>query len=185
MATIRRRQMLIGLAATAALATFSVPSALADEPDDSERRRADQEVRHYVFQQAAHGHAAVEIGQLALQRSQNEAVRQFAQRVVDERIPMTLALYDKAASSKLEAPEALQPEDAGMLTTLSGLSGPAFDQAYVQYMVLQLRSDIRLIERGTSAWRGGWYTHAKTVEPILKSELQQAEALALALGVAV
>jgi predicted outer membrane protein len=177
--------MLLGLAASVVLAALSIAPVLADEPTESELRRANQEVRTYVSQMAGHGHAAVEAAQLALQRSQDPAVRQLAQQVLDERIPTTLALADKAANSNVHAPQALLAEDQAALTRLGTLSGGAFDRAYVEYMVLQLRSDERIIQRANGAWRGGWSTNAKNMEPLITAERRQAENLAAALGVTV
>ncbi len=176
-------RMLSSLACAGLLACVAVGVVFADdEVSPRDKRLAEQDVRSFVTYEAAHGHLAVVAGQLAAERASSDAVRQFAQQVVNDRIPLTLRLYDKAASSNLEAPQALLDEDQAALSSLEALSGTAFDRAYLELMVDRLSTDIHLADRANPAWRGGWETFAKTIAPTLDQELRQAMALQAALG---
>jgi len=187
MYVIRRRQMLAGMAASGMLVAMrAIPVLADDELREHARRRARQAINAFVTVLAGHGHAAVAAGQLAPERAASDAVRAYAQQVVQERAPMTEALYQRADASNVDAPRALLADDAAAIEMLRGLSGGAFDAAFVEFMVLRLRSDGRATERVTStAKTEGWHTYANDLKPVLTGELRQGEALAAALGVVV
>jgi putative membrane protein len=185
MKSVKSGTGMVALIAALLLAMLPAGAALAGDEDEispSVKRVADQQVRQLVYYGAAHGHLAVVLGQLAAQRAHSPAVREFGQQVATERADLTNRIYSKAASSNMEAPEALLAGDAQTVATLSTLSGPAFDRAYLEVMILQLESDIRRAEKANRAWNGGWETFAESMLPTLKGELLRAQSLLASLG---
>jgi putative membrane protein len=115
-----------GLAAALALAALASPSFAADQPTDPQ-------IAHIAY---TAGDIDVKTGQLALEKSQNKAVRAFASDMVRDHT----AVNDKALAlvKKLNVtPEdngtskALTEQAAQKHAELSKLSGAAFDKAYV------------------------------------------------------
>ena len=115
------------LAAAFALAALTSPTFAADQPSDPQ-------IAHIAY---TAGDIDVKAGQLALEKSQNKAVRAFANDMVRDHT----AVNDKALAlvKKLNVtPEdngtskALAEQAAQKHAELSKLSGAAFDKAYVE-----------------------------------------------------
>ena len=115
------------LAAAFALAALTSPTFAADQPSDPQ-------IAHIAY---TAGDIDVKAGQLALEKSQNKAVRAFANDMVRDHT----AVNDKALElvKKLNVtPEdngtskALAEQAAQKHAELSKLSGAAFDKAYVE-----------------------------------------------------
>ena len=82
----------------------------------------------------------IQEGQIALQRSTNESVRQFAQRMITDHQFLNDQLSRVMAGQQIGAPAiplSQQVQDGSRNTqqVLHGLSGPAFDQAYMDRQV--------------------------------------------------
>lgn len=79
--------------------------------------------------------------QSALAQSSDGTVRGFAQRMLSDHQAMDLQLADSAAKAGLPAPvKAIGADQAQLLNGLGGLTGAAFDQAYLQQQALAHRS---------------------------------------------
>jgi len=114
-------------AAALALAALTSPTFAADQPSDAQ-------IAHIAYTAGA---IDVKAGQLALEKSQNKAVRAFASDMVRDHNAVNekaLALVKKLnvtpednGTSKALSDQAAQKHDE-----LSKLSGAAFDKAYVE-----------------------------------------------------
>jgi putative membrane protein len=84
--------------------------------------------------------AEIDPSQLAIQKAQNAQVKQFAQRMVKDHGMLEDSLHALAqAQSITPAPspvaDQIRTQEATDMQQLQGLSGAAFDSAYVQMMV--------------------------------------------------
>ena len=73
--------------------------------------------------------------QSALARSQNQSVRDFAQKLINDHTYAQSALQPVASIHHIELPTTLNDRHRAMLDRLNQLTGPAFDRAYVSDMV--------------------------------------------------
>ena len=79
----------------------------------------------------------IEASKLAMQKSQNKDVNDLAGQMVVEHTEMSNKLKDmiKASNLKLAVPAMLDEAHMKELTTLRGLSGAAFDRAFIEGQV--------------------------------------------------
>ena len=73
----------------------------------------------------------IQTSQLALKRSQNPQVKQFAQEMIQQHTQSSNKLKPLAANKGVSLPKSLGAENQALLTKLMKLSGAQFDQAYM------------------------------------------------------
>ena len=88
------------------------------------------------------GMAEVQLGQLTLQKSSNDQVKQFAQRMIDDHTKMGDQMKPIAQQVGVEVPNHVSKKDQAVMAKLQGLSGTAYDQAYVKDMVKDHKEDL-------------------------------------------
>ena len=88
----------------------------------------------FASQAAIIGKAEIELGQMALENTQDQNVRAYAQRMVKDHSAADKKLQAIAAKENLQLPQALDKEHESLKTKLQGLKGEDFDRAYVQAM---------------------------------------------------
>jgi predicted outer membrane protein len=79
--------------------------------------------------------AEIQICEMAIEKSQNPDVKQFAQSMIDEHGGMGQELEKLAASKKLEVPRSIRAEQEMTVDELSALSGRDFEQRWIQYNI--------------------------------------------------
>jgi putative membrane protein len=87
--------------------------------------------------------AEIQLGQLALQKSSNPQVKQFAQRMIDDHGKMNDSLKPVAQQLGVSAPNKVDKKAQNTINKLSALSGPQFDQAYAADMVNDHKHDLQ------------------------------------------
>jgi putative membrane protein len=175
------------LAATAAAATLALaqgsgaqglvaahqaqPTAKAASGPES----ADVE---FIRKAAEAGAREVEAGKLATEKAANAEVRGFAKQMVDDHTKSNaelLALVSPLAPAPAQTPAAE--------STLSGVSGSAFDRAYMAKMVLDHQAAVELFEAeardGKDDALRKW---AAQLLPTIRGHLDKARALQKKLG---
>jgi putative membrane protein len=127
------------------------------------------------------GMAEVELGKLALQKTQRDDVKKFAQQMVDDHSKAGAELKAIAMRKNITMPMDLDAEHKALRDRLSKLSGAAFDQAYMQAMadghrkvVAQFRNET---QSGSDAEVKAWA--AKTL-PTVETHLKHAESVSRA-----
>lgn len=132
----------------------------------------------FWMEAAQGGMAEVALGNLALQKSQNEQVRQFAQTVVDDHMKANDELKTLAASKNVTLPTDVNAKQKSTMNKLSGMSGADFDKEFIKMMVKDHEAMVRLFERqadrGTDADAKAFA--AKTL-PTLRSHLEMARTM--------
>lgn len=85
-----------------------------------------------MLQQLAQGNMAeVEAGKIALQKSQNAEVKAFAQQMIDDHTKGLQEVQTVAQSKGVTLPSEPDAKHKAMAAKLNGLSGDAFDRAYL------------------------------------------------------
>lgn len=87
------------------------------------------------------GMAEVQMGQLALQKSSNPDVKQFAQKMVDDHTKLGDAMKQVAQQMSVKPPDSLSGKDKSTVAKLTALSGNEFDKAYIKDMVKDHKQD--------------------------------------------
>jgi putative membrane protein len=85
--------------------------------------------------------AEIQMGQLALQKSSDDQVKQFAQRMVDDHGKMQEQLKPVAQQMGVKVPDGPSKGQMKKMDKMKSLSGDAFDQAYIKDMVKDHKSD--------------------------------------------
>jgi predicted outer membrane protein len=77
----------------------------------------------------------IQLGQLALQKTTNAQVRQFAQRMIDNHTQMNSRVTAVAQQENVTLPSTLSAAQQAILTSVSDFSGADFDKAYMDHNV--------------------------------------------------
>jgi putative membrane protein len=88
------------------------------------------------------GLAEVQLGQLTLQKSNNDQVKQFAQRMIDDHTKLNEDMKPVAHQLGVDVPDQVSKKDRNVMNKLQGLSGAAYDQAYIKDMVKDHKGDL-------------------------------------------
>jgi putative membrane protein len=88
------------------------------------------------------GYAQVQLGELASRKASNPDVKAFAQKMVDDHTMLNNKLMPFDQQMGVKAPTSLDKKDQALYKALSGLSGDAFDKAYMKAMVEDHKKDL-------------------------------------------
>jgi putative membrane protein len=123
--------------------------------------------------------AEVQLGQLTLQKSQNEQVKQFAQRMIDDHTKLNEQMKPVAQQIGVDAPSQVSKKDKAIMTKLQGLSGTAYDQAYLKDMVKDHKQDLNEFQMESSAGQDQIVKDAANQgSKVIATHLQMAQQLA-------
>jgi putative membrane protein len=88
------------------------------------------------------GMAEVQLGQLTLQKSSNDQVKQFAQHMIDDHTKLGEQMKPVAQQVGVSEPNGVSKKDKATMAKLEALSGPAYDEAYIRDMVKDHKQDL-------------------------------------------
>jgi putative membrane protein len=88
------------------------------------------------------GMAEVQLGQLTLQKSNNDQVKQFAQRMIDDHTKLGEQMKPVAQQLGVSGPNGISKKDKATMAKLQALSGPAYDEAYIKDMIKDHKQDL-------------------------------------------
>jgi len=127
--------------------------------------------------------AEISLSQMALERSQNESVKQFAQMMVTDHTAAGTELQTLATSKNITLPTAMDQKHQSAMTKLGGESGSAFDRDYMKQMVNDHEKTLSLLQKqadkGTDA---DLKAFAAKMVPIVQGHLTAARNLSGTLG---
>ena len=98
--------------------------------------------RIFVRKAMQGGMAEIQLGQLTLQKSNNDQVKQFAQHMIDDHTKLNDQMKPVAQQLGVDVPNQISKKDQKLMAKLQALSGPAYDQAYIQDMVKDHKADL-------------------------------------------
>ncbi len=96
--------------------------------------------RQFINNAAMRGMRQLDAAKLALDKSSNPSVKEYAQKVLEEQGKATGMLKRMAGKESITFPATLDPREQADVDRLSKLSGAEFDRAYI-------RDEIRIHER--------------------------------------
>jgi len=124
------------------------------------------------------GMAEVMLGNLALQKSANDEIKQFAQKIVDDHTAAGNELKDLAATKSATLPTEPNAKQKATYDKLNGLSGEEFDKEFVKVMVKDHEKAVGLFQKqadkGVDAEVKAFA--AKTL-PVLQGHLEMAKSM--------
>lgn len=131
----------------------------------------------FVKKAAQDGMTEVEVGKVALAKSQDPSVRSFAQRMVNDHGKANAELSLIAQAKGIDVPKELDAEHQSMVDALSAKSGSEFDRQYSQHMNMDHHKAIELFEGASRSSDADLARFAKKTLPTLKQHKQLAEKL--------
>lgn len=154
--------------------------AAAQPNEDAQKKGAD----HQFAIKAAQGNMAeIELGKLALKKSTNEEVKQFAQTIIGDHTSAQTELKSLASRQGINLPGGIDQMSKSTVTQLDKLTGAAFDRAFIEDMVKDHDQAVNDFETeassGSDAALKDWAS--KTV-PTLKEHQRMAKEIAAKLG---
>jgi putative membrane protein len=100
----------------------------------------------FVKAAAQDGMTEVELGKLAMAKSNNAVVKRFAQKMVQDHGAADAELSGIATGKGLEVPAGLDAKHQGMVTKLAAKSGTAFDADYARHMAMDHTQAVALFQ---------------------------------------
>jgi len=123
--------------------------------------------------------AEVQLGQLALEKSQSDDVKQFGQKMVDIRKQLDNQLMPLAKQLSVSQPKGPAKKDKELIAKLGTLSGPQFDEEYIRAVVVGHRKDVKNFKsEAQSAQDPNVQQAAKQDAPVIEQHLQAIEQIA-------
>ena len=134
--------------------------------------------RAFIEKAAVGGKAEVELGQLALQKAQNDQVKQFAQRMVTDHSQANSELVSMGDKMSLTLPTELDKEHQDIKDKLSKLNGAKFDKEYMNAMVDDHQKDVNEFQKESSnAINSDVKAFASKTLPTLQQHLDLAKSI--------
>jgi putative membrane protein len=100
----------------------------------------------YVERMAEGGLMEVKLGELAQQKAANQAVKDFAARMVKDHTQANDELKALVSAKGVQLPAELGKDAKAHFDKLSKTSGAAFDKAYMQHMLVDHRKDTAMLK---------------------------------------
>jgi putative membrane protein len=160
--------------------TSSTPSAKADAGTKEKLSHADKE---FIEDAAKGGMFEVQSGKLAEQKAKDEAVKSFAQRIVQDHTKANDELQQIAQAKGVKMPDKEKWMQRHEMSKLQKLTGADFDREYAQHSVKDHEKDIKDFEKAASKVKDpdlkAW---AEKQLPVLREHLAMAQKLPEANG---
>jgi len=174
--------LVVTLAAFAAFVILAPPSSARHRVGAASKVTA---ATKFMKGAAQGGMAEVQLGKLAAQKADSADVKEFGQRMVDDHSKAGDELKQLASDKGVTLPTEIPSKEQKLMNRLQGLSGPAFDKAYMEAMVKDHEHDVNAFrnasQKGPDADVKAWA--AKTL-PTLQDHLQMARQTAEKVGAA-
>jgi putative membrane protein len=118
------------------------------------------------------------LGRVALEKSANRDVRNYAQMLIDDHTKALRELVDLMEKKGIRQPSGLPEVKHEALSLLNGLSGPSFDRKFVDVMVDDHEKAVaKFRDEVTAAQDQSVREYASHILPVLEKHLQKAREL--------
>jgi putative membrane protein len=125
--------------------------------------------------------AEVQLGQLAQEKSQSDDVKQFGEKMVENRKRLDDQFLPIAKELEVSQPKEPSKKDKQLIAKLGTLSGPQFDEEYIKAVVKGHEKDVKDFKsEAQSAQDPNVQQAAKLDEPVIEQHLQAIEQIAQA-----
>lgn len=122
-----------------------------DNNGQSQQGNASQADKTFVRKAMAGSEAEIKLGQMAQEKASSQAVRQFGQKMVQDHTQLNDQMKPIAEQLGISTPASVPPKDQALQAKLEGLSGDAFDKAYMSAMVKDHRKDLSEFKKEAKA----------------------------------
>lgn len=106
------------------------PQDITQQDDQHNANKIDE--KRFVKDAFAGGLTEVELSKLAVQKASSDAVKQFAQKMIDDVSKTNQELKAIAAKENIPVPDSLDSKRQSKVDKLAKLSGSDFDRAYLK-----------------------------------------------------
>lgn len=160
------------LAILPAIARSQTPDAGTQMDQGSQKMMGSPDMT-FATKAAQGGLAEVQLGQLAAQKASDPQVKQFGQRMVDDHGKANSQLMSIAQAQNTTLPTTLDSKHQEEYNKLQGMSGTAFDRAYVNDMVKDHEEDIKEFQKEAKKGNNPQLKNfAEQTLPILREHLK-------------
>jgi putative membrane protein len=149
----------------------------ATSADTEEASTAGATPKSFVEHAALDGMTEVELAKVALQKSKNDEVKQFAQKMTQDHGQANEQLAQIAKSKGISVPTKLDAKHEAMVKSLSAKSGAAFDKAYGQHMAKDHSKAVALFQSAAKSSDQDIAAFAQKILPTLQEHKQMADNL--------
>ena len=173
-----RKGLIAGTALALALAGSSGDIALAQQATTMQLAQAGKisaEDQEFLTEAIQAGVAEVQLSELALEKSQDEQVRQFAERMVQDHTAANQQLVGLAEAAGNTPPTEMDQKHHALHQQLSQLSGEEFDRQYMQGQVQEHEAAVELFASEANQPTGPVDQLAGELLPTLRQHLQMAQ----------
>jgi putative membrane protein len=167
------------LSAAVAAGALALTPAFANDDKMMKQGSLSAQDSKFVMESAQGGMMEVQAGQLAVDKAQSAAVKDFGRRMVQDHSQANAKLEKVASAEGVTLPKAMSAEHRAHLDQLARLSGAAFDREYMKHMLQDHKKDVasfeKEAEKGDDPDVRGF---ARETLPTLREHLQLAERVA-------
>jgi putative membrane protein len=149
----------------------------ASRADTDEAMTAGATPATFVEHAAQDGMTEVQLAKIALEKSNNDQVKQFAQKMEHDHTQANEQLASIAKSKGLTVPTKLDAKHEAMVKNLSAKSGKAFDAAYAQHMAKDHAKAVALFQAASKSSDPDIAAFAQKTLPTLEDHKQLADNL--------
>lgn len=164
-----------GTSTTSSQETGTSSSASASSQSSSTTSTLSQEDQQFLKEAVQGGMAEVQMGRLASQKGQSEAVKQLGQKLVQDHTKANQELKQLASKKGVTLTSEPGTEHKGALDHLRSLQGQEFDKAFTQHAVQDHQKDIQKFEKASQSQDPEIKAFAAKTLPVLKQHLQMAK----------
>lgn len=154
----------------------------ASKEDTEAAMTAGASPQTFVKMAAEDGLAEVEMAKVAMKKSSNNDVKQFAQKMEQDHQQANDQLSSIAKSKGIEVPQKLDAKHEAMVKSMGAKSGKAFDQAYAQHMAKDHSKAVALFQGASQSSDSDLAAFAKKTLPTLEEHKQLADNLNSSVG---
>lgn len=138
---------------------------------------ADVDAEDFVEGASEKNYAEIEAAKIALEKSQNSAVRAFAQKMINDHTASNTELRSIASAKKVELEDDADLANKAKAAILKQRDGESFDVAYANNQVTAHRKTIEFYQEASKSEDTEVRTFAVAALPKLQHHLKEAEAL--------
>jgi putative membrane protein len=139
--------------------------------------------KKFVKEAMEGGMAEVKLGQMASEKGNSPDVKEFGQKMVTDHTKLNDQMKPIASQMGIQPPAELPAKDKALQTKLEGLSGDAFDKAYMSAMVKDHKKDLAEFQKEASSGKNPQVKDAaQQGAQVIQQHLQMAQDVAQKVG---
>jgi putative membrane protein len=144
-----------------------------EDPDPAATRAA----ADFITKATIDGMTEIQLGRLALSRSQTDSVLKFAQQTIADSDQADAALGAVALMKNISVPKEIDASHQSIVQSLASKQGRAFDTAYINQMLVAHRRAISLYTAAAGQTDSEIAAFAYKALPTLKTHQRMAQSL--------